>query len=58
VETPFVVMAAAVDAASARDAGNSGSGGAIDVGSGETAVTIATAMATAMVADVWVFCLN
>jgi len=35
VEPPFVVMAAVVDAASARDAGNSGSGGGVDVGSGE-----------------------
>ena len=48
VETPVVVMAAAVDAAVAPDAGNSGSGGGVDVGSGEgeTAVTIATATVT------------
>jgi len=36
-----MVMAAAVDAAAAPDAGNSGSGGGFDVGSDETAVTIA-----------------
>ena len=46
VETPVVVMAAAVDAVAAPDAGNSGSGGGVDVGIGETAVTIATATAT------------
>ncbi len=42
---PFVVMAAAVDAAAVPDAGNNGSGGGVDV-SGETAVAIATATAT------------
>jgi hypothetical protein len=45
VETPFVVMAAAVDAAAAPDAGNNGSGGSVDV-SGKTAETIAAATAT------------
>jgi sarcosine oxidase gamma subunit len=49
VETPFVVMVAAVDAAAAPDAGNSGSNSIVDVGSGETAVTIATATAMATV---------
>jgi hypothetical protein len=50
VETPVVVMAAAaVDAAAAPNAGNSVSGcsgGGVDIGSGKTAVMIATAMAT------------
>jgi hypothetical protein len=36
----FVVMAAAVDAVAAPDAGNSGSGGGVDAGRGKTAVTI------------------
>ncbi len=46
METPFVVMAAAVDAAAAPNAGNSCSNGGVDVGSGKTAVTIATATVT------------
>ncbi len=46
VEMPIVVMTAAVDAVAAPYAGNSGSGGGVDVSSGETAVTIATAKAT------------
>ncbi len=48
VEIPFMVMAAVVDAATAPDAGNSGSG--VYVGSGETAVTIVMATATVTVA--------
>ena len=46
VETPFMVMAAVMDAAAAPDANNSGSDGVVDVGSGEMAVTIAMATAT------------
>jgi len=72
VEMPIVVMTAAVDAVAAPYAGNSGSGGGVDVSrwwrrrrrrrrrrwQQRQLATTAMAIATVMMADVWVFCLN